>query len=52
MNAVLVPPQPKTYHIVHVDRLPTIVADGLLCCDAEERLRSHGWPSPDVASTR
>lgn len=35
MNAVLVPPQPKIYHIVHVDRLPSIVADGLLWCDAE-----------------
>ena len=35
MNAVLVPSQPKIYHIVHVDRLPSIVADGLLWCDAE-----------------
>ena len=30
-----VPVQPKVYHIVHVDRLPSIVADGCLCCDAE-----------------
>ena len=29
-----VPNDPKIYHIVHVDRLPSIVADGLLC-DAE-----------------
>ena len=35
MNAVLVPLQPKIYHIVHVDRLPSIVADGFLWCDAE-----------------
>lgn len=35
MNAVFVPPQPKIYHIVHVDRLPSIVADGFLWCDAE-----------------
>jgi len=35
MNAVLVPPQPKIYHIAHVDRLPSIVADGFLWCDAE-----------------
>lgn len=35
MNAVLVPQQPKIYHIAHVDRLPSIVADGLLWCDAE-----------------
>jgi len=30
-----VPTQPKLYHIVHVDRLPSIVADGGLWCDAE-----------------
>lgn len=30
-----VPAQPKLYHIAHVDRLPSIVADGGLCCDAE-----------------
>lgn len=35
MNAVLVPPQPKIYHIAHVDRLPSIVADGFIWCDAE-----------------
>jgi len=30
-----VPPRPKIYHIAHVDRLPSIVADGFLWCDAE-----------------
>ena len=30
-----VPAQPKVYHIVHVDRLASIVADGCLWCDAE-----------------
>ena len=30
-----VPTQPKIYHIVHVDRLPPIIADGYLWCDAE-----------------
>ncbi len=29
-----VPIRPKIYHIVHVDRLPSIVADGLLWSDA------------------
>jgi len=29
------PSQPKIYHIVHVDRLPSIIADGHLWCDAE-----------------
>ncbi|MCM8612812.1 DUF4433 domain-containing protein [Accumulibacter sp.] len=30
-----VPAKPKIYHIVHVDRLASIVADGCLWCDAE-----------------
>lgn len=30
-----VPVRPKLYHIVHVDRLPSIVADDGLWCDAE-----------------
>jgi hypothetical protein len=35
MTAVPVPPQPKIYHIAHVDRLSSIVVDGFLWCDAE-----------------
>ncbi len=35
-----VPAQPKIYHIVHVDRLPSIIADGCLWCDAEILRRS------------
>lgn len=35
MSVGTVPAQPKIYHIVHVDRLPSIVADGFLWCDAE-----------------
>lgn len=30
-----VPAQPKIYHILHVDRLPSIITDGHLWCDAE-----------------
>ncbi|WP_396957704.1 DUF4433 domain-containing protein [Nitrosomonas sp.] len=30
-----VPSQPKIYHIVHIDRLASIVADGFLWCDAK-----------------
>lgn len=30
-----VPAQPKIYHIAHVDRLPSIVADQCLWCDRE-----------------
>ncbi len=29
------PPQPSVFHIVHVDRLPSIIADDCLWCDAE-----------------
>ncbi len=29
------PSVPKIYHIVHVDRLPSIITDGCLWCDAE-----------------
>ena len=35
-----VPQQPKIYHIVHVDRLASIVADGYLWCDAEIERRA------------
>ena len=30
-----VPAEPKIYHIVHADRLSSIIADGYLWCDAE-----------------
>lgn len=40
---MLLPDNPKLYHIVHVDRLPSIVGDGCLWCDAEAtRRRSPG----------
>lgn len=29
------PAHPKIYHIVHVDRLPSIISDGNLWCDAQ-----------------
>lgn len=29
------PPYPKIYHIVHIDRLPSIIGEGYLWCDAE-----------------
>lgn len=35
-----IPADPKIYHIVHVDRLPSIIADGSLWCDAEIIRRS------------
>ena len=30
-----IPAGPKIYHIGHVDRLPSIIADGWLWCDTE-----------------
>lgn len=42
MNAVLVPPQPKIYHIAHVDRLPSIVAAGGLLSDAMVQAQALG----------
>ena len=35
-----VPAKPKIYHIAHVDRLASIVADGCLWCDAELNRRA------------
>ena len=35
-----IPADPKIYHIVHVNRLPSIVADGHLWCDAKMIQRS------------
>ncbi len=39
------PPEPKIYHIVHVDRLPSIIKDGALWSDA--LIREH--PRPGTA---
>lgn len=35
-----IPARPKIYHIVHVDKLHSIIADGQLLCDAEVIRRS------------
>lgn len=35
------PAQPKIYHIVHVDRLPSIIADGCLWSDAVVAVGAH-----------
>jgi ssDNA thymidine ADP-ribosyltransferase, DarT len=37
-----VPQAPKIYHIVHVDKLPSIIADDHLWCDAEVVRRHAG----------
>jgi len=52
MNAVPVPPQPKIYHIAHVDRLPSIVSDGLLWCDAEVVRRAPAGTTIGMSSIK
>jgi hypothetical protein len=37
-----VPPQPKIYHILHVDRLASVLTAGGLWCDAEMQRRGGG----------
>ena len=39
---MLVPTEPKIYHIVHVDRLASIIADGCLWSDSEAQRRGVG----------
>jgi hypothetical protein len=41
------PDEPKIYHIVHIDRLPSIIADGGLWCDAEVARRG-GAPGTTI----
>ena len=43
------PAEPKIYHIVHVDRLPSIIADGYLWCDAE--MADRAAANCDVGTT-
>ena len=43
------PVSPKIYHIVHVDRLPSIIADGFLWSDAEIAQRTE--TNTDVGTT-
>ena len=50
-----VPEQPKIYHIVHMDRLPSIIKDGYLWCDAEMTNRSATGTTigmPDLKKSR
>ena len=45
------PAAPKIYHIVHVDRLPSIIAKGGLLCDAEIVQRAAANPSHGMGTT-
>jgi hypothetical protein len=46
------PVEPKLYHIVHVDRLRSIVQDGFLWCDAEMARRDDVGSSIGMSSIK
>lgn len=46
------PAVPKIYHIVHADRLPSIIADGYLWCDAEIIQRNPGGTTIGMGSIK
>lgn len=52
MSAAPTPPRPKIYHIAHVDRLPSIVADGFLWCDAEVVRRAPAGTTIGMSSIK
>jgi hypothetical protein len=47
-----VPATPKIYHIVHIDKLPSIIADGCLWSDAEISQRSAGGSTIGMAKIK
>ena len=49
---MLVPTEPKIYHIVHVDRLASIIADGYLWSDAEAQRRGVGGTTIGIAEIK
>lgn len=46
------PAQPKIYHIVHLDRLPSIIADGCLWCDAQVLARAPAGTTIGMSSIK
>ena len=49
---MLVPTKPKIYHIVHVDRLASIVSDGYLWSDSEARKREAAGTTIGISSIK
>ena len=49
---VLAPAQPKIYHIVHVDRLASILQDGAILCDATVAQRRKPGTSIGMTSIK
>lgn len=52
MSSMPAPPQPKIYHIVHADRLASIVADGFVWCDAEVLRRAPAGTTIGMSSIK
>ena len=46
------PVHPKIYHVAHVDRLPSIVAEGCLWCDAETTRRPRPGTTIGIAEIK
>ena len=49
---MLVPTEPRIYHIVHADRLASIIADGCLWSDVEARRRGIGGTAIGMSSIK
>ena len=49
---MLVPTEPKIYHTVHVDRLPSIIDDGELRCDAKMSQRSDAGTTIGISDIK
>ena len=49
---MLVPTEPKIYHIVHVDRLASIIANGGLWCDAKMAQRKETGTTIGMSSIK
>ena len=52
MPSMTVPKNPKIVHIIHVDRLSSIIKEGCLWCDAEAAKRSLAGTTIGCARTR
>ena len=49
---MLISSTPKIYHIVHVDHLPSIIADGFLWCDAKMQREPQQGPTIGMSTIK
>ena len=52
MPSKTVPKNPKIVHIIHVDRLPSVIEEGCLWCDAEAAQRSLAGTTIGIAEIK